>query len=182
VKPTSLILSSAALGLAMVTAISQIYGLPLMWARVPVDASVLPVAAEFELATVDGERVTSDDLRGNVVILDFWATWCGPCVNEIGEYNALQRDFSRRGVRVLGITMESGTASEVAAFAEGHGVEYPLAMGDRTVSKRFGPLWGYPTTLLIDRNWKVRRVWAGAGWRKRRELHDAVEALLAETP
>ncbi len=139
-----------------------------------------PIAASIDLVGLDGNPITSDDLRGDILVLEFWATWCGPCIGEINDYNALQAAYADDGVRVLGVAVRSGTTADIEAFAREHDIRYPIAIGDDVVWRDFGPMWGVPTTLLIDRDWKVRRAWVGAGGTKMEALRASLDAVLAE--
>ena len=136
------------------------------------------MAGEFSVQMLDGQRLSSDDVRGQVLILDFWATWCGPCLTEIDDFNELAARYGDRAL-VLGVTMQSGDAAEVAAFARDQGIEYPLAVGDDTIFRDFGSMWGYPTTYLIDTDWRVRKVWVGAGPAKHAQLRELLDELVA---
>ena len=177
--PTRLIVASALGSVALTASLGLLHPGHVDWLEGS-PAQVYPIAPRVDLVGLDGHGITSADLRGDVLVLEFWATWCSPCIREIDDYNALQADYADRGLKVLGVAMESGSAGRVAAFALEHGIEYPIAMGDDDIVRSFGPLWGYPTTLVIDRNWTVRRAWVGAGDHKMRQLRAQIEAILAE--
>ena len=147
-------------------------------------------APEFTIHTLDGAELASDALKGEVVVLDFWATWCAPCLAEIPHYNELQKEFEGSGFKFLGITVESGNAALVREFVsqpvpiggEEYSFEYPIYMGNDEVADAYGPLWGYPTTFLIDSNWQIRKRWIGAPVQKPAELHLLIEHLLGQRP
>jgi len=137
-------------------------------------------AEPFSIELLDGSPVSYDDLRGDVVVLDFWATWCTPCIAEIPVYNHLHADYQDRGVHLLGVTVQSGSAEDVAAFAEEHDIEYPLAMGDADITDKYGPIWGFPTTLLISPDGKIVKQWQGIPPTKGGQLRYLIEELLAQ--
>lgn len=178
-RPTKLILAAALLSVALTAAFGLIdqRRLALLTGRELPD---YPAAGGVDLVGLDGEPWRLDKLRGDIVVLEFWATWCGPCIAEIDDYNQLAADYEAKGVKLVAVTMQSGDADDVAAFVRRHGITYPVALGDNTVWEAFGPMWGFPTTLLVDRDWRVRRTWEGAGGNKMRELRAALDELLAE--
>ena len=173
------ILAAAAIGSVLLTIGFGLVdpGWPSLLTGSPAD---YPIAAPIDLVALDGQPVTSADLRGDILVLEFWATWCGPCVGEIDDYNRLQESYATDGVRVLGVAVRSGNAADIEAFAREHGARYLIVVGDDAVWRDFGPMWGVPTTLLIDRQWRVRRAWSGAGGTKIAELRASIDVLLAD--
>jgi peroxiredoxin len=117
----------------------------------------LPVPAPpWKLKDVDGKTVTSDQFKGKVVILDFWATWCPPCRTEIPGYVALQKKYGADGLVVVGVSVDTGGTAEVKQFIKDFGINYTVVMGDDDIVSAFGPIDGYPTTFIIDRDGLVR--------------------------
>lgn len=109
--------------------------------------------------------------------MDFWATWCAPCIAEIPALNRLQDKYGPKGVRVVGVAMMSGGAAEVKPFVARHGMKYQVLIGDDKQAYELN-IMGYPTTYLVSGDWKVYKVYVGAGPRKIRQLESDIEKLL----
>jgi thiol-disulfide isomerase/thioredoxin len=112
----------------------------------------------FEFVTINGIKVTASDLRGSVVLLDVWASWCGPCKQEMPEFENLYQRYRSRGLRVLGVSIDM-TAEDARAFASQVGVSYPI-IHRPSIMGEWG-LLGLPTTLIIDRDGIIRRLVVG---------------------
>ncbi len=120
------------------------------------------VAPDFTLQTVDGQTVRLRDLRGKVVLLNFWATWCPPCKAEMPDLEALHRAYGvSQGFTVLGVNMEE-SAKAVADFAQQRGITFPLLLDtDGRVSNKLFVVRSLPTSMIIDREGFIRDVWTG---------------------
>jgi peroxiredoxin len=117
---------------------------------------------DFNLASVTGEgRITSSSLRGKVVLINFFATWCPPCRHEIPSLVTLQQDFYNRGFTVIGISVDQGDIKLVRKFIDKMGVNYPVAMGTPEVAKGFGGVIGIPVTFLVDRKGNIVKSYSG---------------------
>lgn len=110
----------------------------------------------YEFTALDGTRINSDALRGEVVVLNFWATWCGPCKLEMPSLQSLHEDRATDGVVVLGLATDVGSGSAVTDFVADRGITYPIGRATRAHRAAFGGIAGIPTTYLIDRNGVVR--------------------------
>jgi peroxiredoxin len=110
----------------------------------------------FAVTTLEGDTLRSDDLRGRVVIVNFWATWCPPCRIEVPSLQSLWEVRRDDGVVVLGLSMDRGGRAAVDAFLRERGVTYPVAMADRAVESAFGGVPGLPTTFILDADGTVR--------------------------
>lgn len=142
-------------------------------------ASNLKTMPEISLKQLDGKTVDINELKGNVVVLDFWATWCGPCITEIPHYNKLQEKYADKGLKIVGVTMASGEAKEVKPFTKRHNMKYSIFMGDDSQAYDFNII-GFPTTYLLTKDWKIYRKYVGAGPRKSEQLEADIKRLLEQ--
>jgi cytochrome c-type biogenesis protein len=133
-------------------------------------------APEVELKTLDGRPFRLADLRGRVVLLNFWATWCLPCRSEIPVLNEMQRDLAARGFEVVGVSTHD-TPDEVRDFQQSLRQDYTIVLGTTDAQTKFGvaPL---PTTFLIDRQGRIRQTIIGE--RKRAQFETDLLPLLEE--
>jgi thiol-disulfide isomerase/thioredoxin len=140
---------------------------------------ILGPAPEFSLKNVAGGELKSADLKGKVIVVDFWATWCVPCKVEIPRYNELRNKLAGKNVEFLGVTFESGDSVEdVKPFIKELKMEYPVVMGTDAVDKGFGGAIGYPTTFVVGKDWKVYRRYIGSPPDKIKQLEKDITALL----
>lgn len=142
------------------------------------ELKVLRDAPDFDLEDVLGGRVKSADLKGKVVIIDFWATYCQPCKKEIPEYVALIEKLNRKDVAIIGVTFESGTAAEVKPYLPEFGVKYPVAMGTDKINEDFGGFIGLPTTFIVGKDWKVYKRYIGSTPSKIGDIENMITALV----
>jgi thiol-disulfide isomerase/thioredoxin len=136
-------------------------------------------AAAFELPDLQGGKVHLDSLKGKVLVLDFWATWCGPCIKEMPDYAAFYKKNQPRGVEVLGIILDSGEPQDVVDFLREYRTPYRQLLGDDKVRADYGNIDGFPTTFLVDAQGQIRMTVLGATPDKFKRLQETVDALLA---
>jgi peroxiredoxin len=110
-----------------------------------------PPAPDFTLSTLSGTSLSLADLRGKVVLLNFWATWCMPCRKEMPAIEALYQRYKDRGLEVLAISLDKGSATVVEAFVQEMGVTYRVALDPSWATARTYGVRGLPATFLIDR-------------------------------
>ena len=134
-------------------------------------------APEFALKDANGKTVRLEDYRGKVVLLDFFATWCGPCKIEIPWFMEMERRNKDRGFAVLGVSMDDEGWDIVKPFLSELGVNYRVVIGNDATAQLYGGVDALPTTFLIDRNTKIAAVHIGLASRK--VFEDGIEQLLS---
>lgn len=108
---------------------------------------------DFSVKDLHGREISSDDLKGKVVLIDFWATWCQPCKKEMPGYQKLVDLYGSRGFAVVGLKFDTMKDMEnPAVFAKKIGVHYPIAVATEDLKQKFGGIEGLPTTMLYDRH------------------------------
>lgn len=133
-------------------------------------------APEFELQDKDGNTVRLADYRDKVVVIDFWATWCGPCKAEMPWLIELSKKYQEEGLVVLGISMDSDGWTTVKPFIEKMGVSYPILKGTKRVAYLYGDVDALPVAFFVDRQQKVAAIHLGALSRK--QFEQTVRSLL----
>lgn len=119
------------------------------------------LAPEFSLTDIDGQKLDLADFRGKVVILDFWATWCGPCRIEIPGFVDLENRYRDQGLAVIGISLDS-EIDPVRPFYKEFRMNYSVALGDEKLAELYGGIYAMPTTFLIGRDGRIYRKHLGA--------------------
>jgi peroxiredoxin len=134
------------------------------------------IAPDFTLQSLDGKTVRLSDFRGKPVVLNFWATWCGPCKIEMPWFVDLQKQYGPAGLQFLGVAMDDASTKDIAEFAESMKVNYPILIGKDTVGDAYGGVQFLPETFFIDRDGKV--VDKVFGLKGRGEIEDAIKKIL----
>jgi peroxiredoxin len=142
----------------------------------PVVATNRKAAPDFTLKDADGKNVRLSDYRGKVVLLDFWATWCGPCRIEIPWFTDLEQRKKDKGFAVVGVSMDDDGWKVVKPFVAEMKMNYRVVLGNDDIAKNYGGLDALPTTFLIDREGKIASVHVGVASRK--DFENGVDELL----
>ncbi|HEY7171767.1 MAG TPA: TlpA disulfide reductase family protein [Vicinamibacterales bacterium] len=137
-------------------------------------------APDFTLTSADGKRVTLAGLKGKVVLLDFWATWCTGCKEEMPWFMEFQQTYGRKGLHSIGVAMDEEGWAKVRPYLNDHPVNYPIVVGDLAFANRFGSISALPVTLLIDRKGRIAEFHAGKV--EKDAFESAIRRLLAEKP
>lgn len=129
-----------------------------------------------EPAVQDQKVVDITKLRGKAVLINFWATWCGPCVQEIPSLISLQKEFGPQGLEVIGVSMDQGGAGPVQKIIDKTGINYPVIMGNAQISRDFGGIFGIPASFLVDQSGTVRKRFDG--WTSHETFVEDVKQIL----
>jgi len=111
-------------------------------------------APDFELKALDGRTIRLSDYRGKAVVLNFWATYCGPCKIEMPWFEELQKQYAAQGLVVIGVSQDD-SQEDVQKFIQEMGVHYLIVMGRESVADAYGGIQFLPGTFYIDRNGKI---------------------------
>jgi thiol-disulfide isomerase/thioredoxin len=119
-------------------------------------ANAKPANLNFTLKDVTGKSVTLASLKGKVVLLDFWATWCGPCKIEIPWFIEFQNKYGAKGLQVVGVSVDD-TIDKLKPYVADMKMNYPIlqGLGHDDVQDAYGPIWGIPVTVVISRDGKI---------------------------
>jgi cytochrome c-type biogenesis protein len=134
------------------------------------------VAPDFSLESLDGKTMRLSDLRGKAVLLNFWATWCGPCKIEMPWFVDLQNKYGSQGLQIVGVAMDDASKEDIAKFAKDMGVNYPILIGKESVGDQYGGVPALPETFVIGRDGKI--VDKIIGLKGKGEIEDDVKKAL----
>ena len=134
--------------------------------------------AYFKLENIAGGFMTSEDLKGKVAVVDLWATWCGPCAEEIPIYNQLYDAFRGQDVAIVGIAVYS-PRRDIPSRARQLGIKYPVLIGNDATDQAFGRVQAFPTTVVISKEGKIYKRYPGTVSRKVERIKQDIEHLLA---
>jgi len=137
-------------------------------------------APNFTLPDLNGKPIQLSDYSGRVVMVDFWATWCGPCRRTIPDLVDLYKTHNSAGFDVLGVALERQGTDLLKPFAEKNGITYPILVGNGEVVQSYGGFNSIPTAFLIGRDGTIREQFVGV--QSKATLEKAIAKLLAEPP
>ena len=133
-------------------------------------------APEFELKDADAKTVRLSDYKGKVVLLDFWATWCGPCKIEIPWFIQFERTYKDKGFAVIGVAMDEEGWTVVKPFISELAINYRILQGTDATAQLYGGVDALPTTFLIDRDGRIAATHVGLAGKD--DFEDGIKKLL----
>lgn len=139
------------------------------------------LAPDFTLKDANGKSVKLSDFRGKVVLLNFWATWCGPCALEIPWFVEFQQQLKSRGLEVVGVSMDEDGWTAIKPFMAEHKMNYHVLLGDDSVSQLYGGVDSLPTTFILDRDGRIA-VPPHVGLAGKNEYLQEIQNVLNEKP
>ena len=142
----------------------------------PATPAALTVAPDFELKDLDGKNYRFSDAKGTVRLVDFWATWCAPCREEIPMFKDLHATYGPKGFTLVGIAMDDEGVEKVKPFVDELKLPYLTLIGNEAVVDAFGGIVGFPTKFLVDRDGRIVDSWVGEV--PRSVLEQKIQSLL----
>lgn len=118
------------------------------------------LAPPFTLKDLDGKKVSLDDFKEKVVLIDFWATWCPPCKESVPDLDGLYRKYKDNGIIILGLSVDAGGPQIVKAFKEAYKMSYPILMADESITRKYG-VRGIPSLFILDKDGRIQQNFVG---------------------
>jgi peroxiredoxin len=138
------------------------------------------MAPRFSLRNLKGNMEGLDDHLGKVIVVNFWATWCVPCVKEMPSFENLYRRYRSQGLTLLAVSLDKGDSTKVQEFADKHKISFPILLDTKGVAEKLYPSFSIPFTYVIDKQGRVvARVDGAKNWESS-ETFEAVEHLLKQ--
>jgi peroxiredoxin len=138
-------------------------------------------APDFSLKSIGGEEINLSRLRGKIVFVDFWATWCGPCRESIPHLVHLHKKYSEKGFEIIGVSVDKNGVDPVRRFAESLDIPYPIVIAPADLDKQYG-VSALPTGFLIDKDGRIQEKFVGFSPKISEELDSKIAVLTSPKP
>ena len=135
-------------------------------------------APAFTIKSLDGKTLVLADLKGKIVVVNFWATWCPPCRAEIPDFVEFYNQNKAKGLEIVGVSVDEMTPQQLRPFVDKNKMSYPVALVNEKILKDYGPISAIPTTFVIDKKGVVRH--AQEGMMDKQSLTALFQKLSAE--
>lgn len=128
-----------------------------------VQASGGKAAANFSWTNDMGKKVSLSSLKGKTVLINFWATWCGPCKEELPDIETISKQYASKGLVVIGVSEDQGPGllKDVSGFAQKHGLSYQIVIDNNDIANAYGGINAIPTSFLVNKDGKIVKKWIG---------------------
>ncbi len=133
-------------------------------------------APNFTLKTADGATIELAKLKGKTVVVNFWATWCGPCRAEIPGFLEVYAKYKSKGLEIVGVSLDQGGWDDVKPFVKKLNISYPIVLGNDKVSRLYGNIEAIPTTFIVDKNGMI--VDQHVGYMRAEDFENKIKGLL----
>lgn len=124
-------------------------------------AQVGEQAPEFSLKKGDGSTLTLSGLKGKVVVVNFWTTWCPPCRREIPDFIETYKNYNEKGVEIVGVSLDHQGWDVVTPFVKNNSINYPIVLGNVDTAKEYGDVRSIPTSFIVDKEGKIVEKFVG---------------------
>lgn len=174
--PKSDVWSGGVLALLMLIAFGVVAGRMITIATGPLPPGPGVPAPAFQAKTIQGAPLALEAHRGKVLVVDFWATWCPPCVASMPGLERVSREYKERGVVVLGVNQEPGNEANVQRFLKRRNITFPSVVDPGEIHRSYG-VYTFPTSFVIDRKGVIKKTFRGlvSERRLRAAIEDALE-------
>jgi len=155
------------------------FALLILPAEIHAEDKARAINPEFEVRLFDNTIIRAGDIKDRIAVIDFWATWCKPCLAEVPNYNSFYRDYRDKGVVFLALAIDSGKEEKVLEAVKRYNMEYPAGAPSKKEIKTIGKIRAFPTTWIIGPQGRIVREFVGVVSGKQEAIREIVDQLLA---